>query len=72
MRDVVQNAPTWTVGAGISGMFSAVNDLSLLGLLSAIGICIGIGASLYNWNCRRIEHKAFMKKIRKEEQDSEL
>lgn len=47
MRDVVQNAPTWTVGAGISGMFSAVNDLSLLGLLSAIGICIGIFATIH-------------------------
>ena len=64
MRDVVQNAPTWTVGAGISGMFSAVNDLSLLGLLSAIGICIGIFVSIYNWNCRRIEHKAFMQNIK--------
>ena len=67
MRDVVQNAPAWTVGAGISGMFSAVNDLSLLGLLSAIGICIGIFATLHKVYLDRKVAKAQMGSLNKDD-----
>ena len=64
MREVIQTAPVWTIGAGLSGITAEIHSMSFLTFCSWIAIVLGIIATLYNLYARYREHKATMRKLK--------
>lgn len=68
MRDVVQNAPTWTVASGLSGgIYSILSSLDFLGCVSLLAIIIGILATLHKMYLDRKVAKAQMEKLKQDD-----